>query len=320
MYPTLETERLIMLPLHESDFDGMYKLHSDETVTSSTEMGLYDDSAKYKKDFLVVVANQNIFAIRLKESNIFIGFIGCHQHIDKKKNAVKFSQAWVALLPEYWGQGYCTEVIKKLLHFVFVGIKSPWICVNQFHANPALGKVLKKCGFNFHATYKAKNLPYDQYRYTFKDYMKNNPEFENDTYDYIFPTKQSPYSYDNPIRTIDSIAYIEQPTEYLCGQSVVAMLAGVSVDEVITLMANDKGTSVTEIDSALFYYGIKNGKKRVSVTKDTTLPDICILSVKLPKYGHWSLYFKGKYYDPEFGEINELPENAVLKYYWEIFN
>ena len=320
MYPTLDTERLIMSPLHEGDFDGMYKLYSDEAVTASTEMELYTDPAKFKNDFLVNVKNQNIFAVKLKESGVFMGFIGCHQYIDKKKNIVKYSQTWTALLPEYWGQGFCTEVTKKLLHFAFVGIKSPWICANQFQTNPALGNVLKKCGFSFHATYKLKNVPYDQYRYTFKDYLKNNPEIENDTYDYAFSIKQSPYSYDKPIRTIDSITYIEQPTEYLCGQSVVAMLAGVSVDEVINIMVNDKGTSVAEIDSALFYYGIKNGKKRMSVTKDTVLPDICILSVKLPKYGHWSLYFKGKYYDPEFGVIDDLPENAVLKYYWEIFN
>ncbi len=39
------------------------------------------------------------------------------------------------------------------------------------------------------------------------------------------------------------ISYIKQPTEYLCGQACVAMLAGVTVEEVIALMNNDKGTS-----------------------------------------------------------------------------
>ena len=38
------------------------------------------------------------------------------------------------------------------------------------------------------------------------------------------------------------IQYIKQPTEYLCGQACVAMLANVSVDEVIKVINNDKGT------------------------------------------------------------------------------
>lgn len=38
------------------------------------------------------------------------------------------------------------------------------------------------------------------------------------------------------------IKYIKQPTEYLCGQACVAMIANASVDEVIQVMQNDKGT------------------------------------------------------------------------------
>lgn len=44
------------------------------------------------------------------------------------------------------------------------------------------------------------------------------------------------------------INYIKQPTEYLCGQSCVAMLAGVTVEEVISVMQNDKGTGKKDID------------------------------------------------------------------------
>lgn len=36
------------------------------------------------------------------------------------------------------------------------------------------------------------------------------------------------------------IKYIKQPTEYLCGQVCVAMIANVPVDDVIQVMHNDK--------------------------------------------------------------------------------
>ena len=53
----------------------------------------------------------------------------------------------------------------------------------------------------------------------------------------------------------------------------------------------------------------------------SSLPNTCILKVLLPKYGHWGLYNNGKYYDPEFGLLNErYPEGRVQSYleiYWE---
>lgn len=45
----------------------------------------------------------------------------------------------------------------------------------------------------------------------------------------------------------------------------------------------------------------------------------CILKVFLPKYGHWILYYDGKYYDPEFGVMDELYPKARIQSYLEIF-
>ena len=41
--------------------------------------------------------------------------------------------------------------------------------------------------------------------------------------------QNSPYSFDNPIRTIDNMQVIIQPEDGLCGQACVAMLAGVTI-------------------------------------------------------------------------------------------
>ncbi len=322
VYPVLETERLQLKPLQGSDLDDMYALYSIPTVAATMEHwdSIYSPE-KYQKEFPNLVASGSYFTIRLKDTGCFIGFIQLYQYV--KQNKISHSQTGAAILPKYWGCGYCTEAMKKLLHFAFVNIKTPWLCANQFQDNPAAGKVLKNCGLNFHATYKMKNRLYDQYRYKVADFLKNNgiaahAEEANEN-DYCFPIKKSPYSYDNPIRKIDSITYIEQPTEYLCGQSVVAMLAGVSVDAVIDVMQTEQGTSTPEIRDALKWYGLKTATKaRLKYNPGQALPDCCILSVMLPGYGHWSLYYNGKYYDPEFGVLDKLPEQAKLRYYWEV--
>jgi RimJ/RimL family protein N-acetyltransferase len=323
VYLELETERLLLRPLQENDLDYMFQLDSDPVVIETMEGEVQSDLSIYRREFIEAVNSGEYLSIIKKDTNDFIGYIAIHQYVNKTKDKIKYSQMWTAILPEYWGQGYCTEATRKLLHFAFLGIKTPWICANQFHTNPAAGKVLIKCGLHFFRTLKMNHMPYDQYRYTKGDYFKEHGivmKRSSVFYDYSFQMKKSPYSYENPIRYIDNIQYIKEPTGFLCGQSVVAMLANVTVNEVIQVMQTDKGTSLQNIKEALLYYGIKDSKSRIKYTLDTVLPDLCILSLQLPGYGHWSLYYKGMFYDPEFGVLNKCPERAKLCYYWEILN
>ena len=322
MYPILETKRLILKPMQRDDFDNMFKIVSNPKIIETMEWDLWNDPIKYKKEFIEQVNADVYFTIRRKKTDDFIGFYILYNYIDTKKSKVKYSQLVTALLPKYRNYSFCTEATEKILHFAFMGIKTPWICANQLHINPPAGKVLKKSLFSYYKTFKMEKGLYDQYRYIREDYIKNNSidiSKDENIYNYFLQIKKSPYSYEKPIRKITSIKYVKEPTSYLCGQSVIAMLAKVSVDEVIDVIGHDKGTSVSELDNALTWYGIKHGKRK-RCTEDTILPDICILSLKLPGYGHWSLYYKGKYYDPEFGVIKKCPPNAKLNHYWEIMN
>ncbi len=115
------------------------------------------------------------------------------------------------------------------------------------------------------------------------------------------------------------INYKKQPTDYLCGQACVAMLADVTVEEVVSVMENDKGTGKKDIEKALNYYGIRQAKTMTKADRTSVLPKACILKVLLPKYGHWVLYYDGKYYDPEFGVTEELYPKARIQSYLEIF-
>lgn len=119
--------------------------------------------------------------------------------------------------------------------------------------------------------------------------------------------------------TMKKINYIKQPTDYLCGQACVAMLADVTVEEVVSVMKNDKGTGKKDIEKALNYYGISQAKTMTKADNTSVLPRVCILKVLLPQYGHWILYYDGKYYDPEFGVTEELYQKARIQSYLEIF-
>ena len=63
--------------------------------------------------------------------------------------------------------------------------------------------------------------------------------------------------------------------------------------------------------------GISFENRRVQVNDKSELPEICILSLQTPRCWHWSLYYKGVFYDPEHRVLEDFPK-AKRKYYWKI--
>lgn len=121
-------------------------------------------------------------------------------------------------------------------------------------------------------------------------------------------------------RKIESINYIQQPNSKACGQAVVAMLSGVSIEEVMKVMHTNGSTTIGQIIEALDYYGIKHSEsnKRIS-KKNPNYSEVSILTVHMPEYSHWVLYFKGKFYDPEFGILEECHDDGKITSYLEIY-
>ena len=64
---------------------------------------------------------------------------------------------------------------------------------------------------------------------------------------------QTPDLDNSPVRRVDSIHFIQQPTPMTCGQASSAMLAGVSVSAVCQVMGNDSTTSYEDMTGALEY-------------------------------------------------------------------
>ncbi|MBR7132344.1 MAG: hypothetical protein IKD04_02315 [Clostridia bacterium] len=111
--------------------------------------------------------------------------------------------------------------------------------------------------------------------------------------------------------------HIFEPTSLQCGQAVLAMLADITVDKAIELSGTERETTLKQMLSVLDCCGIAYNPKRIAVQKKEQLPPICFLSLETPKCWHWSLYFKGKFYDPEYGVLDDFPPSD-RRYYWEI--
>ena len=322
MYPALKTSRTIIRLFTETDAADVFKLvkiYDEEAVTPQfTNIRTLKDAEKLNEE--TIKAKTSLMIIS-KDTQKPIGWTIFDRAMGNKINKRLFVHIWIR--SAYQNIEFELELLEKLMHFAFFGIKTEFVVLNAKNSEQEKYRMLSDYGYEIYNRFPKSLKPDDpettvQFRISRESY-KNLAHITEETYDYTPPAEPiSPYSYTKPIRKIESIKYIEQPTEYLCGQVVIAMLADVSVNEVINVMKNDKGTGVPLMREALKYYGLKTAK-RLKYTEGMALRECCILSLSLPGYGHWSLYYKGKYYDPEFGIMDNLPNQAKLTYIWEIF-
>lgn len=111
--------------------------------------------------------------------------------------------------------------------------------------------------------------------------------------------------------------HIYEPTPLQCGQAVLAMLTDKTVEEIIALTGTERETTLKQMLSVLDICGIAYKKERMTAERREQLPKACILSLETPHCWHWSLYFEGTFYDPEYGILNDFPPSN-RRYYWEI--
>ena len=118
---------------------------------------------------------------------------------------------------------------------------------------------------------------------------------------------------------INSIIHIYEPDPLQCGHAVLAMLTGKSVDEIIELCGTTRETTLLDMKRVIAGFGIEMLPERKQVKAKSELPDMALLSLETPKCWHWSLYFNGTFYDPEYGILEDFPPSN-RRYFWEIIN
>ena len=126
----------------------------------------------------------------------------------------------------------------------------------------------------------------------------------------------SPYSYENPIRKVDSIDLVTQPWDGLCGQSCLAMIAGTTLDEMSDIMhCREWQANMSKMIDTLDYLGIRHSDVLMyNLGKEVELPHCCIIMERMGRYSHYLVGFDGKFYDPNLGILSEFDMTKVIGY------
>ena len=116
---------------------------------------------------------------------------------------------------------------------------------------------------------------------------------------------------------VENVSHIFEPNPLACGQAVVCMLSGIDVFKIIDMAGTERETTLNDMKRLLKTLDINLCENRVQITEKEQLPQYALLSLETPKCWHWSLYFEGKFYDPEYGVLDDFPPTN-RRYYWEI--
>lgn len=144
----LNTERVLLRVISEEDLENVYRGLSDPKVIKYYGVSFLSlkETREQMKWYRSLLKNKTgiWWAIRLKSNDDFIGAIGLNDiEIEHHRGEVGF---WV--LPEYWGCGFTSEVLPKVLEYAFTVIKlhrvEAWVEAD----NTASSSVLRKVGFS----------------------------------------------------------------------------------------------------------------------------------------------------------------------------
>lgn len=132
----------------------------------------------------------------------------------------------------------------------------------------------------------------------------------------ILINQNSPYSMENPVRKIDGMKAIIQPEDGLCGQACVAMLTGLTIADVMSIMdCREWQATMGQVISALNYYGIGHSDVIIYTEgREGALPDCCIMMEKMGRFCHYLIHYDGKYYDPNLGILDHYDMKNLLGY------
>lgn len=148
----LETQRLILRPLAESDFVFYCELMNLPEVAEFSGYNRTKDVQENRNCFMGAINSKECLVIIYKETNTCVGTISLQERnwpiypIEKGFRGREFG---FDVHPEYWGRGIMPEAVCAVMDYCFQKLDFDFITAGYFHGNTSSARVLEKCGFMY---------------------------------------------------------------------------------------------------------------------------------------------------------------------------
>lgn len=146
----ISTPRLILRQWQDADTIPFIQMCADDDVMRYFYKKLNAEEAtafmqRLKDD--IETRGWGLFAVKLKSTGDFIGFIGLHVHPSEFDMADAPEIGW-RLLPQYWHQGYATEGAKAVLKHAFRNLRLDKVISFTALQNIPSQRVMQKIGLD----------------------------------------------------------------------------------------------------------------------------------------------------------------------------
>ena len=147
----INTNRLIIQEVTWDDLDDIFILESCPEIDEFNTLGIPDDknvTREHLRPFIMdqkaEVRKKYCWTIRIQTSGEFVGLSGMNLSADR----FKMGEIWYNLMPTHWGNGYATEIAKRLIRFGFEMLNLHRIEAGVATENKRSIKVLEKAGMS----------------------------------------------------------------------------------------------------------------------------------------------------------------------------
>lgn len=156
---TFETERLILRGWRIEDLDDLYEYAKNRDAGVMQGWEPHSSKEASLSALISFIESGAAWAVVLKENRKVIG----HLKISPDENRGKYLAGYIsyALSAEYWGKGYMTEAVKRIVRFVFEETELDLLTAFHFPHNTRSKRVIEKCGFRYEVTIKQGRTIYD---------------------------------------------------------------------------------------------------------------------------------------------------------------
>lgn len=176
----IETNRLILREIEESDIQGIFELDSDPEVHKYLGKKPIK-SLQESKAIIRYIRKQyeeagiGRWAVIDKMTNEFIGWSGL-KYEKEVRQEMNYYDLGYRLKKKFWGRGIATETALVSLNYGFQTMGLNEIYAGAHIENIASNKVLQKVGLNFIETFEYDGAPHHWYKITKNDRQEKNEQ------------------------------------------------------------------------------------------------------------------------------------------------
>ncbi len=156
----LITERLILRPFEEGDLADFHAYAKDPEVGPSAGWPPHETLTQTKEVLTRFMAGDTVWAIQEKATGCLMGSLGLHKD-EKRDGHEKIRMIGYALGRAWWGRGYMTEAVTRVLKHLFEEEGMELVTVYHYDFNLRSRRVIEKCGFVYEGTLRRASTHYD---------------------------------------------------------------------------------------------------------------------------------------------------------------